>query len=341
MYVVSKIALLSPESDGWREFAVEYATSPLQRPAWLDTLTGAYRLHAQIMALTDSQGSILAVLPMIRGKLPWRNSWTSLPFTDTLEPVAVDKAHRDELLIAVAEDADTQPILIRTHADLPGWFSRQVGTVQVLDISDGVEGVRRGISAHHRRAANRARRPEVGLTARPITSRSEFLGASLALTAQSRRRLGVPTQPRRYWSRVWELHERNEALTIGVYLGDKLVTTEIVVISSKHAVLKYNASDFATRQLRTNYLSHVTVLEHIAALGVQSVDFGITDLQNAGLRQFKSGWGGEEQPAYFSATDARMLPDKLQPGRLLAKTIQHTPVFVGRTVGSIAYPFVA
>ena len=50
------------------------------------------------------------------------------------------------------------------------------------------------------RSVKRAHRPEVGLTARPITSRSEFLGASLALIARSRRRLGAPTQPRRYWS---------------------------------------------------------------------------------------------------------------------------------------------
>jgi hypothetical protein len=335
--------LLSPESDSWRAFALEHATSPLQGPAWLDTLTGAYRLHARIMALTDSEGSILAGLPMIRSKLPWRNRWTSLPFTDTLEPVAIDKARRDELLIAVAENAnaDAEPIVIRAHAALPGWFCRQVGTVQVIDLSNGAEGVVRGFDASHRRSVKRARRPEVGLTPRPITARSEFLGASLALIARSRRRLGAPTQPRRYWSRLWELHERDEALTIGVFLGDKLLANEIVVIGSQHAVFKHNASDWATRHLRANYLAHATALDHLAARGVQSMDFGITDLHHAGLREFKARWGGEEQPAYFSATDPRLLPETLEPGLLLTKTIQHTPMFVGRTVGSIAYPFIA
>ena len=341
MHVVSKIALLSPESEGWRAFAVEHATSPLQHPAWLDTLTGAYGLHARIMALTDSRGSILAGLPMIRSKLPWRQRWTSLPFTDTLEPVASDAAHRDELLLAVAKHAHAEPIVVRTHAALPGWFSRQVGTVQVIDLSNGAEGVLRGANAHHRRSVKRAYRPEVGLTARPITARSEFLGASLGLIAQSRRRLGAPTQPHRYWSRVWELHERDEALTIGVYLGNKLMANGIFIIGSDHAVYKYGASDSATRQLRTSYLMFTTAFDHIAARGVQSMDFGITDLHNASLREFKARWGGEERPAHFSATDARMLPGTLEPGRLLSKTIQHTPVCVGRTVGSFAYPFVA
>lgn len=336
---MSSISLISPESDDWRAFAVEHATSPLQHPAWLDTLTGAYALHARIIALTDSRGSILAALPMVRRKLPWRRGWTSLPFTDTLEPVARDEIHRNQLLTAAAGRAGAEPILVRTHAPTPGWFSRQVGTVQVIDLTDGVNGVLRGARPKTRQNVKLARK--AGLTARPIVSRGEFMGANLALIAQSRRRLGAPTQPRRYWSRVWELHERGIALTIGVYLDDRLLANAIFVIGSRHGTFKYSASEAATRGLRSNYLAFATALEHIAARGVRSIDLGISDLHNASLREYKVRWGGEEQPAYFSATDGAMLPDTLEPGRLLTKTIQRTPVFVGRTVGSLAYPFAA
>lgn len=338
---MSTLTLLSPEDQGWRTFAAGHASSPVQRPTWLDALLRAYRLQARIVAVTDSQGVILAAVPMIRSKLPSRQRWTSLPFTDTLEPVAMNRVCRDELLVAAAQDGDTQPILIRTQVSLPGWFSRQVGTVQVIDLSGGAAGVLSGADAHHRRSVKRAHRAEVGLTASPITSRSEFLGASLALIAQSRRRLGAPTQPRRYWSQVWELHERNEALTIGVYLGRKLLATGVFIIGGSHAVYKYGASDSATRQLRTSYLMLTTAFDQIAARGARSMDFGITDLHNTSLRRFKARWGGEEQPAHFSATDARLLPDTLEPGRLLTRTIQHTPVFVGRAIGSLAYPFAA
>jgi CelD/BcsL family acetyltransferase involved in cellulose biosynthesis len=338
---LSKLTVLSPQDQRWRTFAVAHATSPMQHPTWLDALTRAYRLEARITALTNSQGVILAALPLICSKLPWRQSWTALPFTDTLEPVAMNAAHRDDLLIAAAAYGDTQPILIRTHAPLAGWFSRQVGTVQVIDLSDGAEGVLRGADAKTRRNIKRAQRPEVGLTARPIASRSEFLGASLTLMARSRRRLGAPTQPRRYWSHVWELHERDEALTIGVYLGGKLVSNGVFIVGSNHAVYKYSASDSATWKLRANYLMLATAFDHIAARGVQSMDFGITDLHNTSLREYKARWGGEEQPAHFSATDTDLLPDTLEPGRLLSSTIQHMPVLVGRAVGSLAYPFVA
>jgi hypothetical protein len=140
---------------------------------------------------------------------------------------------------------------------------------------------------------------------------------------------------------VWELHERDEAMTIGVYLNDGLVANGVFIVGRVHAVYKYGASTLATRHLRTNYLMFASAFDHIAARGLRSMDFGVTDLQNTSLRRFKAHWGGEEQAAYFSATDARLLPNTLEPGPLLTAAIQHTPVFVGRAIGSLAYPFTA
>ncbi len=291
--------------------------------------------------MIDAGGAITAGLPMIRSKLPWRRRWTSLPFTDALEPVAADRQQRDELLRRLAAHTDTEPVLIRTRADLPGWTAREVGSVQILDLAGGADGVLRNASNHHRRAVTRSRRSDSGLSARTLTDRDEFLGASLALTARSRRRLGTPTQPQRYWSRLWDLHEQGRAMTLGVYADGRLVSSGIFVLGREHAVYKYGASDATARKLRASFLMFATAFDELAARGVRSMDFGITDLHNESLREFKRRWGGQEQPAHFSATDARLLPDTLEPGRLLTKTIQHAPVFFGRTVGSLAYPYVA
>jgi hypothetical protein len=304
-------------------------------------LTRAYRLEGRVIALIDSQGEMQAALPMVRSKLPWRQRWTSLPFTDTLEPVASTNAYRDELLLALAQEAATQPIIVRAHAPLRGWFSRQVGTVQVLDLSSGAAGVLRAASRGHRRSVQRAQRASSGLSVKQIASREEFLGPNLALIAQSRTRLGAPTQPRRYWAQVWELHERDEAVTFGVYLRSRLVANGIFMLGTNHAVLKYSASDPTTWDLRTNHLMFASALEELCAYGLQSLDFGITDIRNKTLRDYKSRWGGEERPAHYSATDPRLLPDTLEPGRVLSGAIQRSPVLVGRTMGALAYRFVA
>jgi len=208
-------------------------------------------------------------------------------------------------------------------------------------VSNGADGVLGGVSAGTRREVKRAQRPEVGLTARLITSRSEFLGAGVALIAQSRRRLGAPTQPRRYWSEVWKLHELGDALTVGVYLAGKLVANGVFLVGNGHAVYKYSASDSATWKLRPNYLMLATAFDELASRGARSMDFGITDQSNLSLRKFKTRWGGEERPACFSATDARLLPHSLEPGRVLTHAIQRMPIFAGRVIGSLAYPFTA
>lgn len=335
----SGLTVLSPTDPQWRTFASKRATSPLQLPTWLEVLTQAYGFRARVVVLVDGRGAALAGMPMIHGKLPLRQRWTSLPFTDTFEPLAVDSRYRDELLSTIARDGD--PVLLRSHVSLTGWSSRQVGTVQFIDLTDGAEGVLRNAHAKTRREVKRAQRPEAGLTARPIASREEFLGANLALTAQSRRRLGVPTQPRRYWSRVWALHERGEAFTIGVYLSSALVASGTFILGSGHAVYKYSASDPSSWKLRANYLMLASAFDHAAERGARSMDFGVTDLNNTSLRDFKSRWGGDQRPAHFSATRADLLPDSLEPGRLLTAAVRHMPVSFGRTVGSLAYPFAA
>jgi CelD/BcsL family acetyltransferase involved in cellulose biosynthesis len=332
---------MSADEPRWRQFAERSATSPLQLPAWLDVLIRAYRLHARVLALSDGTGTVMAALPMIRSKLPWRRGWTSLPFTDMCDPVALSREWRDQLLAKVADDATDGPILVRTDVRLRGWTSRQLGTVQVIDVSSGAEGVMRDASSATRRNLKRAQRGDAGLSARPITGDSEFLGSNLDLTVQSRRRLGAPTQPRRYWEEIWGLHARGGALTVGVYLAGRLVASGVFVLGERYAVYKYGASDSATWELRPNHLMFATAFDELAARGVRTMDFGMTDLANRSLREFKRRWGGEEKAAHYSATDPRLLPDSLEPGRLLTRTIQHSPALVGRGVGALAYPLVA
>src|SRR5271167_4155394 len=105
-----QLVRLSAQEPSWRQFAQRAATSPLQLPAWLDVLIRAYHLHARVLALSDGTGRVIAALPMIRSKLPWRRGWTSLPFTDTFDPVALSRERRDELLAKVADDATDGPI---------------------------------------------------------------------------------------------------------------------------------------------------------------------------------------------------------------------------------------
>ena len=334
--------MLEAADPGWCAFAEEHALSPTQRPGWLSVLTGAYGLRARIAALVVDDGGILAGLPMVAAKLPWRDRWSALPYTDLLDVVALGEEHRHALLLALAESARDETILM--HADaasVPGWFSRQLATMQVLEVSGGATEVLSGVSSSTKRHVARARRASAGLEASLVEDRSEFMGATVRLMAETRRRLGAPTQPLRYWGRIWELHARGEAVTIGVRLEGRLLACAVFLLGRRHAVYKYGASDLATRHLRTNYLVFAAAFDELAGRGIRTLDFGLSDLENEGLRSFKARWGGEERIVRFSATDPAALPRSLEPGRLVTGTIQRAPLMLGRMIGAVGYPLLA
>ena len=337
---MSTLTVLSPESQRWRTFVAAHATSPFQSAEWLETLTSAYGLTAQVVVLVDNEGELNAGLPLIRSSLPWRERWTCLPFSDVVDPIATNSTTREELLAAIAESYQTDPILIRADASAPGWTSRQVGTIQIVDVADGAAGVLRDAGSNAKRSVKRAGK-EPSLRAAVIDSREEFLGPCYRLTVRSRRRLGVPTQPRRYWSRVWDLHERGLALTIGVYRDDALVASGVFLLGASHAVYKYGASEASAWKLRPNHLMFATAFDRLAERGARTMDFGLTDLANASLHEFKATWGGWETTASFSAADPRLLPKSTEPGRLLTAAIRRAPALTGRVIGAVAYRYMA
>jgi CelD/BcsL family acetyltransferase involved in cellulose biosynthesis len=337
---LTNLTILSPEDRRWGTFVAAHASSPFQSVDWLKTLTSAYGLTAQVVVLIDNEGELKAGLPLVRSMLPIRKRWTCLPFTDVVEPIATNSATREELLMAIANDWQTDPIIIRANVSAPGWTSRQVGTVRTIDVTDGASGVLRDAGSNAKREVKRANK-ETSLRAAVVNSREEFLGPYYRLTARSRRRVGVPTQPRRYWSRVWDLHEEDLAMTIGVYRDGTLVASGVFLLGPTHAVYKYGASEPSAWKLRPNHLMLSVAFDRLAERDASTMDFGLTDLANTSLREFKGRWGGQETAASFSATDPRLLPNGTEPGRLLTATIRHTPVLIGRAIGTLAYRYMA
>jgi lipid II:glycine glycyltransferase (peptidoglycan interpeptide bridge formation enzyme) len=130
-------------------------------------------------------------------------------------------------------------------------------------------------------------------------------------------------------------------MTVGVYLDGALAASGIFLLGRRHAVYKYSASEPSTWKLRPNHLMLSSAFDLLAARGMRTMDFGLTDLENTTLHHFKAAWGGEEMPAHFSATDPQLLPESTEASRILSVTMQHAPVGVARFLGALAYRYMA
>jgi CelD/BcsL family acetyltransferase involved in cellulose biosynthesis len=103
-------------------------------------------------------------------------------------------------------------------------------------------------------------------------------------------------------------------------------------------IYKYGASDPGSWELRPNNLLFWKAMEWGCEQGYQVLDFGKTDLENQGLRDFKSRWGATEVPlAYASVSDSAPQPRNGRAMGLLSRVITSTPPITARLVGELLY----
>jgi hypothetical protein len=121
-------------------------------------------------------------------------------------------------------------------------------------------------------------------------------------------------------------------------LEERLVASGLFLLGVGEAVYKFGASDRAAWPLRPNYLMFATAYDELAARGMRTLSFGVTDSANHSLREFKSRWGGQEHTVHYSATDPGLLPSSLEPGPLLAGAIRRLPSVASSAIGALAYP---
>jgi lipid II:glycine glycyltransferase (peptidoglycan interpeptide bridge formation enzyme) len=186
------------------------------------------------------------------------------------------------------------------------------------------------------RAIRKAQRQHV--TAR--VSRSEADADTFyRLHLQTRRRQGVPVQPRRFFRLLWRLViDQGLGFVVLAHKDGDPIAGAVYLAWNGHLIYKYGASDARFWELRPNNLVMWSAIEWACEHGFRDLDFGRSDSENHGLREFKRRWGAVELPliySYVSDTAARPLPAF---GRqVLARVIQSSPSVVCRLTGELLY----
>jgi CelD/BcsL family acetyltransferase involved in cellulose biosynthesis len=327
--------LLDPRTDErWGDFVdrAEGATM-FHHPAWLDLLAARYRYEFAASCVLDGDGRVVAGLPWARieSRLTGRRL-VALPFSDACPPL-VDGAAEDELARAVEEHRREMGLglEVRWRMDaLPGEVVHSYWR-HTLPLDSDVEGVERRAKSSIRRGVTKARRE--GLTFERRTD-AAALDAFYRLHLHTRRRLGAPTQPKRFIDGLGDLFERGHGFVGLVSDGTQPVAAAVFLRLRDHLIYKYGASDSAALARRPNNLLFAEVIRWACENGCQELDFGRTDLDQEGLKQFKRGWGADEVPLHH--TYAGMEPPSGEgPARLLAPVIRRSPPSVGRLFGAL------
>ena len=162
------------------------------------------------------------------------------------------------------------------------------------------------------------------------------------LHVETRRRLGVPVQPKRFFRLLWrELLERDLGFVLVAYHGEPGCVRRLSLVQ-RLAGLQVRSLGARGAQVRPNNLLFWHVIRWAAEEGYSALDFGRTDLDQQGLRSFKSGWGAVEEPLVYSylADQAPTTPVH-RSSAFVAPLIRRSPEWVTRALGELLYRYAA
>ena len=313
-------------------------------PAWTRVVAGTYGYRAAVLAETDGLGRVAAGVPVVCVRRLAGRAWVSLPFTDRCAPLARDPASLTRLAAGLVEWSAGERAPVEVRGPLPpvaGWRDAVVGVEHVLQLEAGAEALRRGFSETHRRRLRQAERS--GLRARLGRTAAE-MEAYYRLHLLTRRRQGVPVQPRRFFDALWEklIASGHGVVVLAETPAGVPVAGAVVLAWQGTAMVKFQASDAGSWALRPNHLCYWTALRWASEAGHRRFGFGRSETRHAGLQRWKRGWGGEAVPLSYASTGGS------DPGvgggalhAALSKFIKHSPTPVCRVVGSLLYRYAA
>ena len=309
---------------------------------WLELLRDEYGYEIGACCVRDDE-RIEAAIPFakIKSRLTG-NRIVALPFSDHCPPVLAADAGLESLGMlgdALEAHAKESHLDLTVHAALPSVSAGHVKerfVRHLLTLPGDPDEAEANTSKSFRQGARKAARG--GLAVEKHTD-AAGLDIFYRLHLETRRRLGVPTQPKSFIDRFAGLFDAGRG---GVWLvrdeEGEPIAAAVYLTHGKLVTYKYGASATAGLAKRPNNLLMLTVIRDHAERGFELFDFGRTDLDNEGLRRFKRSLGAEEVPlAYTYLTEPAPLGEPSLKEKVMATTIRRSPAVVGRLAGQMLY----
>lgn len=315
--------------------------SPFHHPAWLDLLNRTYGYEITGWAV-ESGDALVAGLPVARVK-----SWltgrrlVSLPFSDLCEPLVAPGAPSAALdhLAALAREQHARAGLdVELRCRLPRLEDAAAGERfwhHVIHLERDVAAVEARFSKSQvRRGIAKARR--CGVTIRRATDVAA-LDAFYRLHARTRRRQGVPTQPRRFIRGFARLFDEGLGHVLLAECDGDVIAAAVFLRAGTTVLYKYGASAREHLDKRPNNLLFSEAIRMGCEEGAVALDMGRTDLDNPGLRAFKLAWGAEEREIAYTRLSAKPVTAGGGVPATARRMITSSPPLFGRLVGEALY----
>jgi CelD/BcsL family acetyltransferase involved in cellulose biosynthesis len=342
----SHLESCAPDDPRWLRLVMAHPdATAFHLPAWSSAVATTYGYQGLVVVMATHDGRVLGGLPVVACRRPLGGRrLVSLPFTDHCAPLVTPGAAADfaEALSEWRRADGAAALEVRDQLSPKADARLQViGTRHLLALEADAESVFRRFD---RSRIQKRIRTATAAGVETVISRSRAdLAVFYRLHCSTRRRLGVPVQPLRFFENVWEkLVEPGLGFIVLARFGDRPIGAALFLAANRRLIYKYSASDSAQWNLRPNLMILWAAIAWGCANSYTMLDMGRTDAGNESLRVFKAGWGSEEVPLVYTQFGAAS--DGLGHGsvaRVLAHVIRRSPTLVCRALGETLYRYAA
>jgi Acetyltransferase (GNAT) domain len=312
--------------------------------AWAKVLCKTYGHKASYLHFSRMH-ELVALVPMmeIRSPLTGRRG-VCLPFSDFCGPLMFDKSASGAVLDKLAQLARERSwryfeirggrwMLPATAASASQFHGHR------LLLSEKSEELLARFTSPARRAIRKAEKSGVGV--RVAATRDAIL-EFYSLHVKTRRRHGLPPQPLSFFTNIYdEIIKAGQGFVVVARSGSRPFAAAVFFQFGKNAIYKFGASDEAFQEFRGNNLVMWEAIKFLIGHGFRSLHFGRTDLENEGLRRFKTGWGTKEELIEYFRFDtaAESWETTGRNGSGFHNSIfRRMPLVLNRFAGSVIYP---
>jgi hypothetical protein len=196
------------------------------------------------------------------------------------------------------------------------------------------------VRKNHRNLSNRARKRGVRVTRGTSLENVETFYRLHTLT---RRRLGVPVQPRRFFELIHErLIAQGNGFVATATLDGEALSAAVYLSFNGVLISKFHATGPGRTETGEGHLVDWEIMSAACTEGFHTLDLGRTDPGADGLRLYKAGWGGIEEPLVYTHISSQA-PKTAMPevGGMARRIIRGSPPLVCRALGEVLYRWTA
>lgn len=347
---------LAIDDPRWLRLALEHpAATAYHHPAWARALAGAYGFRPFVLALAQGE-DLVAGMPVMEARGVLRgHRLISLPFSDHVPPLAdaaslpalmaaLDGARRSlgcrraEIHAAIGPiPGDGMPYVWRGAPMYLHTTDLHTSGPHAADREESLDGLfQRLHRTRVRQPIERAR--DAGVEVRRGTE-WEDVAAFYELHVATRRRLGTPVQPLRFFRMLWgEMLRPGLGFVALARHGGRDVAGGLFLRSSGVMSYKFGASSDPGRDVFANHLLLWQTMVWSWGAGCRIFDWGKTDMVHQSLRSFKLGWASRE--VEMSATVLAGREPSIHPSathEFVGRLIKRSPLWVCRALGRMLY----